>query len=83
MREYYTDFLSNMNEEIEKYTKTFEHLTKLTEHYKNIMELTGNSKDYDKMELLYTASLKNIDNKLQVAKAEMDAAQAQYDFLMS
>ena len=29
MREYYTDFLSNMNEEIEKYTKTFEHLTKL------------------------------------------------------
>lgn len=83
MREYYTDFLSNMNEEIEKYTKTFEHLTKLTEHYKNIMELTGDSKDYDKMELLYTASLKNIDNKLQVAKAEMDAAQAQYDFLMS
>lgn len=83
MREYYTDFLSNMNEEIEKYTKTFEYLTKLTEHYKNIMELTGNSKDYDKMELLYTASLKNIDNKLQVAKAEMDAAQAQYDFLMS
>lgn len=83
MREYYTDFLSNMNEEIEKYTKTFEHLTKLTEHYKNIMELTGDSKNYDKMELLYTASLKNIDNKLQVAKAEMDAAQAQYDFLMS
>lgn len=83
MREYYTDFLSNMNEEIEKYTKTFEYLTKLTEHYKNIMELTGDSKDYDKMELLYTASLKNIDNKLQVAKVEMDAAQAQYDFLMS
>lgn len=83
MREYYTDFLSNMNEEIEKYTKTFEHLTKLTEHYKNIMEFTGDSKDYDKMELLYTASLKNINNKLQVAKAEMDAAQAQYNFLMS
>ncbi len=83
MREYYTDFLSNMNEEIEKYTKTFEHLTKLTEHYKNIMELTGDSKNYDKMELLYGANLNNINNKLQVAKAEMDAAQQQYDFLMS
>lgn len=83
MREYYSDTLSKINEEIEKYTKTFEHLAQITEHYKNIVTLVYGEEDYDRLEIIYEASLKNIENKLSVAEAEMRAAQEQYDWLMA
>lgn len=83
MREYYSNTLEKMNKELEKYTRTFEHLNKLMDHYSSILALTGGSKDYNLMNLIYSTAATNAENALNTSSAQLKSLQEQMEFLMS
>jgi hypothetical protein len=47
MLEYYGNTLSMAGEEISKYTDRMEHQTSVLEHFKNIMDILGESTNYE------------------------------------
>jgi hypothetical protein len=49
MLNYYSDTLAAVSEEIDKYSAKMEHQTSVLEHYSNMMDILGKSKDHDAM----------------------------------
>jgi hypothetical protein len=79
MKEYYEETLSAANNEISKYTDTMDHQSSVLEHYVNILELAGKSKDYKRMGLLLDAQVKTAENATKVAKEKMDWLKTEAD----
>lgn len=68
MMHYYGDTLAAASEELSKYTTLMEHQTSVLDHYKNIMDILGQGKDYKKMGVILDAQAKTIGNEAKVAK---------------
>lgn len=86
MMHYYGDTLAAASEELSKYTTLMEHQTSVLDHYKNIMDILGQSKDYKKMGIILDAQAKIIGNEAKVAKEnynmlkeQAEARKAEYD----
>ena len=75
MLEYYSDTLSAVMDEMDKYTDKLEHQTAILEHYANMMEILGKSYDYESMGVILEGQVKTIENELKVAEAEYDLYQ--------
>lgn len=83
MREYYTNTLSKINDELDKYISKIEYLTDLTDHYKSIITLISGENDYDRLGLIYAAASQNAQNNLSVALERQRVAKEQLEFLRS
>ena len=86
MMHYYGDTLAAASEELSKYTTLMEHQTSVLDHYKNIMDILGQGKDYKKMGVILDAQAKTIGNEAKVAKEnynmlkeQAEARKAEYD----
>ena len=75
MMHYYEDTLSAANEELSKYTDHMEHLTGVFDHYLNLMDILGKSKDYD-------AIGNFLGGKADTIKDRLDVAEDYYDMLL-
>ena len=80
MLEYYGNTLAMAGEELAKYTERMEHQTAILEHYKSIMDIIGESTDYEAMGIILEGQAKTIENELKVAKENyaMLAEEADY-----
>jgi hypothetical protein len=70
MMNYYSDTLSMVNEEIDKYSEKMEHQTSILEHYATMMDILGKSQDYEAMGAILEGQVETIKNELDVAEAE-------------
>ena len=70
MLNYYSDTLSAVSEEMDKYTAKMEHQTSVLEHYSNMMDILGKSKDYESMGSILQGQAETLKNELAVAEAE-------------
>ena len=70
MMNYYSDTLSMVNEEIDKYSAKMEHQTSILEHYATMMDILGKSQDYKAMGAILEGQVETIKNELDVAEAE-------------
>ncbi len=50
LTDYYGSVLEKVVSEMDKYISRAEHINSLTDHYKNILELTGKATDYNLLE---------------------------------
>lgn len=83
MREYYTNTLAKMNEELDKYISKMKYLTELTDHYKSVITLISGENDYERLGLIYAAAGQTAQNNLSVALERQRAAKEQLEFLRS
>ena len=81
MREYYGNTLDMAMEEISKYVSQMEHLASVVEHLNAVLELTGESKDYKKMDTLLQASAKLAKDKYAASKASYEMLKGQKEDL--
>ena len=81
MREYYGNTLDMAMEEIGKYVSQMEHLASVVEHLNSVLELTGESKDYKKMDTLLQASAKLAKDKYAASKASYEMLKEQREDL--
>lgn len=81
MREYYGNTLDMAMEEISKYISQMEHLTSVVEHLNSVLELTGESKDYKKMDTLLQASAKLAKDKYLASKSSYEMLKGQREDL--
>lgn len=77
MREYYGNTLDMAMEEIGKYISQMEHLASVVEHLNSVLELTGESKDYKKMDTLLQASAKLAKDKYLASKSSYEMLKEQ------
>ena len=77
MREYYGNTLDMAMEEIGKYISQMEHLASVVEHLNSVLELTGESKDYKKMDTLLQASAKLAKDKYLASKSSYERLKEQ------
>lgn len=49
MDDYYNNILSEVQDEIDKYTQSVEYAAQALEHWKNLIELTGDGKEYSQL----------------------------------
>jgi hypothetical protein len=71
----YEDALSAASDELADYTDHMEHLSSVFDHYVNLLELTGRSKDYDAMGDF-------LSGKASVTKDRLDVASSYYEALL-
>lgn len=81
MREYYGNTLDMAMEEIGKYISQMEHLASVVEHLNSVLELTGESKDYKKMDTLLQASAKLAKDKYLASKSSYEMLKEQREDL--
>ena len=81
MREYYGETLDMAMEEIGKYVSQMEHLASVVEHLNSVLELTGESKDYKKMDTLLQASAKLAKDKYLASKSSYEMLKEQKEDL--
>lgn len=81
MREYYGNTLDMAMEEIGKYVSQMEHLASVVEHLNSVLELTGESKDYKKMDTLLQASAKLAKDKYLASKSSYEMLKEQREDL--
>lgn len=81
MMEAYGTQLELNSEELAKYTDRLEHLNSVLEHYNNLLDLTGQSQNYDARGKVLAAQEKNAANIYEVNKAYFDNKQAEADAL--
>lgn len=81
MREYYGNTLDMAMEEIGKYISQMEHLASVVEHLNSVLELTGESKDYKKMDTLLQASAKLAKDKYLASKSSYEMLKGQKEDL--
>ena len=72
MMNYYGDTIAMAQEELAKYTDQMEHHTSVLEHYQTILELTGRQNDYEALGVVLEGQAKTAENRMKVAKSEMD-----------
>ena len=72
MREYYGNTLDEADDELGKHTDHLENLTKVFDHYINLLDIFGKSKDYDTMGDFLEGQAHGLKNELDVAEAYYD-----------
>ena len=70
--EYYGNTLNMANEEISKYTDRMEHQASVLEHFKNIMDMIGESINYEALGVILEGQAQTIENELKVAQETYD-----------
>ena len=69
MMHYYEDTLFAAKEELDNYTNSLEHLTKVLDHYKNIVKLVDGEYNFEAMDTILRGQTKTIGNELEVTEA--------------
>lgn len=77
MMEYYGNTLNMAAEEIAKYTESMEHQTSVLDHYSSLLNIMGESGDYDKMGTMLKAKAKTLEDQVAVSKSAMEMYQDQ------
>lgn len=72
MKEYYGNTLQMAMDEMAEYMEQFDNMTSVLEHYQNILELTGQEKDYDKMGVI-------LEGQVEVAQDRLTSATEWYE----
>lgn len=72
MREYYGNTLDEADDELGKHTDHLANLTKVFDHYINLLDIFGKSKDYDTMGDFLEGQAHGLKNELDVAEAYYD-----------
>lgn len=72
MKNYYGEVLRKASEEIDKYTQKMVHQVAVLDHYKNLLEITGQGQDYKKLDLILKGREKILADEAAVAKAEYE-----------
>ena len=75
MKEYYGNTLDEADTELEDHTDHLNHLSKVFDHYVNLMDIFGKSKDYDAMGNF-------LQGQADVIKNELDVIEDYYDGLL-
>lgn len=68
MMNYYGDTLSMAQEELTKYTDRMDHSTSVLDHYRSLLDLTGQSQNFEAIGTVLEEQAKTIENSYQVAK---------------
>lgn len=68
MMNYYGDTLSMAQEELTKYTDRMDHSTSVLDHYRSLLDLTGQSQNFEAIGTVLEGQAKTIENSYQVAK---------------
>jgi len=68
MLHYYEDTLSEARSELEDYTDHMEHLTEVFDHYINLMDILGKSKNYEAIGDFLGGKADTIRDRLEVSK---------------
>ena len=72
MLEYYENTLSVAKDELNDYTDHLEHLTSVFDHYMNLMDIFGKSKDYEAMGNFLQGKADTLRDQLEVQKDWVD-----------
>jgi hypothetical protein len=72
MMHFYEDTLASAQEEVEGFTDHMEHLTGVFDHYLNLMDILGKSKDYEAMDDFLMGRADTIRDRLDTAKSYYD-----------
>lgn len=75
MKEYYENTLDQADEELEDHIDHLDHLTEVFEHYVNLMDIFGKSKDYEAMGDF-------LQGQADVTKDRLDIIELYYDSLI-
>ena len=68
MMNYYGDTLSMAQEELTKYTDRMDHSTSVLDHYRSLLDLTGQSQNFKAIGTVLEGQAKTIENSYQIAK---------------
>ena len=68
MMHYYEDSLSAGKEELDDFTDHMQHLTGVFDHYVNLMDILGNTKDYKTMGDFLSGKAETLEDQLKVSK---------------
>jgi hypothetical protein len=68
MMHFYEDSLAAGAEELADYTDHMEHLTGVFDHYLNLMDILGKSKDYEAMGDFLEGRAETLEDQLKVSK---------------
>ena len=79
MLHYYEDTLSAATDELADHTDHMEHLTSVFEHYQNLLNILGKSKDYKAMGNFLQGQADTIKDRLSVAQSYYDVLLQQKD----
>ena len=86
MQVFYGETLESTNEELDKYTSRLEHTSNVLDHYLNLVDLLGKSKDYELIGDLQEKKVQNALNLFEISKSnyetlakEKEALQASLD----
>ena len=79
MSDYYSNYLTLVQDEIAKYTDRMEHLNDVLDHYSNILEIIGKQKDFDMQDQVLGAIASNIKNELDVQTKNYQNAKEEVD----
>lgn len=77
MEEYYSNTLSKINEELDKFTNRMRHNIDVVNHMKDILELSGRGQDYEAMGSLLNANMQQTGDVYQTSKERYDMMLAQ------
>ena len=72
MLEAYGNALDAASSKIDDHVDHLEHISSVFDHYLSLMDLFGNSKDYEAMGNFLTGKAENSRNMLDIAKAELE-----------
>ena len=72
MIHYYGDVLAAAGEELEKFTSLMDHHIEVLDHYANLLDLLGRSKDFKSMKTVLAAQVETAENAAKVSKANYD-----------
>lgn len=72
MMAYYGETLSKANEELDKYTSRMDSLTKVLDHYKNVLNIVGKEQDYKAMGAVLEGTAKHLKNVVDVSRKEYE-----------
>ena len=72
MLEAYSNALDAASSKIDDHVDHLEHISSVFDHYLSLMDLFGNSKDYEAMGNFLTGKADNSRNMLDIAKAELE-----------
>ena len=68
MMNYYGETLDKAQEELASYTDKMEHATSVLDHYRSLLDLTGQSQNFKAIGTVLESQAKTIENSYQIAK---------------
>ena len=81
MIDYYSNTLSSVIEELDKYNSRLDTTASLLSHYQSIIEMTGKGSNYDLLEKMYAANTAVLTGQLNTSKATYELAKNEVDKL--